>query len=132
VAARAMTTSSPAPGRGWHALGVAEVLAHLGTAASVGLAPEEARRRLHRVGPNRIADHPETPLWRLLLGQFRSVVVLLLLAVTVSYPASGAFVGLTQATMIGRYPARESEMMARWTAAGTLGNSDRMAAGAAA
>ena len=46
----------------------------------------------------------------------------LLLALTVSYPASGAFVGLTQATMIERHPARESEMMARWTAAGTLGS----------
>jgi FSR family fosmidomycin resistance protein-like MFS transporter len=46
----------------------------------------------------------------------------LLLALTVSYPASGAFVGLTQATMIERNPARESEMMARWTAAGTLGS----------
>src|SRR3990172_4941205 len=47
---------------------------------------------------------------------------LLLLALTVSDPASGAFVGLTQATMIERHPARESEMMARWTAAGTLGS----------
>jgi FSR family fosmidomycin resistance protein-like MFS transporter len=46
----------------------------------------------------------------------------LLLAVTVSYPASGAFVSLTQATMIERHPARENEMMARWTAAGTLGS----------
>jgi len=44
----------------------------------------------------------------------------LLLALTVAYPASGAFVGLTQATMIERHPARESEVMARWTAAGTL------------
>jgi FSR family fosmidomycin resistance protein-like MFS transporter len=47
---------------------------------------------------------------------------ILLFALTVSYPASGAFVGLSQATMIERHPARESEMMARWTAAGTLGS----------
>jgi FSR family fosmidomycin resistance protein-like MFS transporter len=46
----------------------------------------------------------------------------LLLALTVSYPASGAFVGLSQATMIERHPTRESEMMARWTASGTLGS----------
>jgi hypothetical protein len=48
--------------------------------------------------------------------------LVLFLALTVSYPASGAFVGLSQATMIERHPARESEMMARWTAAGTLGS----------
>ncbi|HET8533756.1 MAG TPA: cation-translocating P-type ATPase [Methylomirabilota bacterium] len=45
-----------------------------------GLDTGEARRRLRAVGPNRIADHRETPLWRLALAQFRSLVVLLLLA----------------------------------------------------
>ena len=74
------TTSSPAPGHAWHALGVREVLADLGADAASGLAPDEARRRLSRVGPNRVGEHPETSLWRLLLDQFRSVVVLLLLA----------------------------------------------------
>ena len=57
----------------------------------------------------------------LLIGGANNFAVLLL-ALTISYPASGAFVGLTQATMIERHPARESEMMARWTAAGTLGS----------
>ena len=57
----------------------------------------------------------------MLVGGAQSFAVLLL-ALTVSYPASGAFVGLIQATMIERHPARESEMMARWTAAGTLGS----------
>jgi Ca2+-transporting ATPase len=75
-----MTTSSPAGRHAWHALGLPEVLVQLGADAASGLAPDEARRRLSRVGPNRVADHPETPLWRLLLDQFRSVVVLLLLA----------------------------------------------------
>ena len=45
-----------------------------------GLDTGEARRRLRAVGPNRIVDHRETPLWRLALAQFRSLVVLLLLA----------------------------------------------------
>ena len=45
-----------------------------------GLTAGEARERLARVGPNRVGDHPETPLWRLALAQFRSLVVLLLLA----------------------------------------------------
>ena len=51
-----------------------------GTDAEVGLKTPEAQRRLHAVGPNQIADHRETPLWRLALAQFRSLVVLLLLA----------------------------------------------------
>jgi len=62
-----------------HALAPAEVLALLGSDADAGLAPAEARRRLAAVGPNRIADRPDTPLWRLALRQFRSLVVLLLL-----------------------------------------------------
>jgi Ca2+-transporting ATPase len=44
------------------------------------LTPAEARRRLALVGPNRVGDVRETPLWRLLIGQFRSLVVLLLVA----------------------------------------------------
>ena len=71
------------PGTAWHALKAAEVLARLGTDADLGLAPEDARRRLARVGPNRVADQRETPLWRLALDQFRSLVVLLLLAAAV-------------------------------------------------
>jgi len=45
-----------------------------------GLSTAEAARRLRAHGPNRVADHRETPLWRLAAGQFRSLVVLLLLA----------------------------------------------------
>jgi Cation transporter/ATPase, N-terminus len=35
---------------------------------------------LEQVGPNRVAEHPEKPLWRLALDQWKSLVVLLLLA----------------------------------------------------
>jgi Ca2+-transporting ATPase len=48
--------------------------------AEAGLTTHEARRRLRRFGPNRVADQGEVPLWRLALAQFRSLVVLLLLA----------------------------------------------------
>ncbi|HSL52722.1 MAG TPA: cation-translocating P-type ATPase [Candidatus Deferrimicrobiaceae bacterium] len=48
--------------------------------AEGGLTTREARRRLREVGPNRVAEQAETPLWRLALAQFRSLVVLLLLA----------------------------------------------------
>jgi P-type Ca2+ transporter type 2C len=64
----------------WHALEIAEVAARLDTDLEMGLTQAEAERRLQRVGPNRVADQREPPLWRLALHQFRSLVVLLLLA----------------------------------------------------
>jgi len=64
----------------WHALDIGKVVELLGTDPDTGLTRLEARRRLARVGPNRVGEHPEQPLWRLLLDQFRSLIVLLLLA----------------------------------------------------
>jgi MFS transporter, FSR family, fosmidomycin resistance protein len=46
----------------------------------------------------------------------------LLAAVVLSFPASGAFVTLSQATLIDLNPGREPHMMARWTLFGSLGN----------
>jgi Ca2+-transporting ATPase len=60
--------------REWHTLSPAEVLALLGVEAEAGLSAEEARRRFARVGPNAVGEHPEAPLWRLRLAQFRSLV----------------------------------------------------------
>ena len=40
----------------------------------------------------------------------------------ISFPASGAFVTLSQATLMDFNPGRENQMMARWTVAGSLGN----------
>jgi len=45
-----------------------------------------------------------------------------LFAFIISYPASGAFVSLIQATLMDLNPGREPQIMARWTAAGSLGN----------
>jgi MFS transporter, FSR family, fosmidomycin resistance protein len=47
---------------------------------------------------------------------------LMLLAMIIGYPASGAFVSLSQATLMDLNPGREPHMMARWTAIGSLGN----------
>lgn len=45
----------------------------------------------------------------------------LLLAFTLFYPASGAFVSLSQASLMDADPARHEQNMARWTFAGSLG-----------
>jgi Ca2+-transporting ATPase len=67
-------------GVAWHALEPAAVVGHLATDPERGLTSPEARRRLRLVGSNRVADQPETPLWRLALEQFSGLVVGLLLA----------------------------------------------------
>jgi FSR family fosmidomycin resistance protein-like MFS transporter len=47
----------------------------------------------------------------------------LLAASVLSYPASGAFVGLSQATLMDAEPGRREQNMARWALAGSVGNS---------
>ncbi|BDP41296.1 hypothetical protein DAETH_12650 [Deinococcus aetherius] len=46
----------------------------------------------------------------------------LLLASVLFYPASGAFVALTQAALMDADPARREQNMARWALAGSVGN----------
>ena len=75
--------------REWHALSPAEVAKLLSVNPDGGLSDTEARGRLARVGANVVGEHPETPLWRLALAQFRSLVVLLLLAASVIAAALG-------------------------------------------
>jgi MFS transporter, FSR family, fosmidomycin resistance protein len=45
-----------------------------------------------------------------------------LLAFTIAFPASGAFVTLSQATLMDLNPGRQPHMMARWTVFGSIGN----------
>ncbi len=47
---------------------------------------------------------------------------LLLFGMVIAYPASGAFVSLSQATLMDLNPRREPQMMARWTVAGSIAN----------
>ena len=74
---RAVASSAHAARPAWHALGSDEVVARLATDLS-GLSSEEAERRLERRGANRLEIAPPTPAWRILVAQFRSLVVLLL------------------------------------------------------
>jgi FSR family fosmidomycin resistance protein-like MFS transporter len=46
---------------------------------------------------------------------------LLLAAFMLFYPASGAFVSLSQATLMDTDPQRHEQLMARWTVAGSIG-----------
>jgi len=46
----------------------------------------------------------------------------LLAAFAIGYPASGAFVTLSQASLMDAHPGREQQLMARWSLAGSLAN----------
>jgi Ca2+-transporting ATPase len=61
----------------WHTLDAKAVLAQLQSTRD-GLTAEEVRKRLERYGPNRLEVTPPASAWSILVAQFRSVVVLLL------------------------------------------------------
>ena len=57
----------------------------------------------------------------LLLASVSHSFVLLLLSFILFYPASGAFVSLSQVTLMDVDPSRHEHNMARWTLAGSIG-----------
>jgi len=57
----------------------------------------------------------------LLLTGFSRTYVWLLLSLVLFSPASGAFVSLSQATLMDMAPQHRERNMARWTFAGSLG-----------
>src|SRR5688572_28173587 len=61
----------------WHAREASAVLAELESTRD-GLSAQEAAARLQRYGANRLEVTPPASAWSILVAQFRSVVVLLL------------------------------------------------------
>ncbi|HEX6422273.1 MAG TPA: HAD-IC family P-type ATPase [Acidimicrobiales bacterium] len=80
------TSTAPGASTGadvpWHALPIAEVERRLHT-DSDGLSAGEVASRLERVGPNQLEDQPPTPAVVVLLRQFRSPLIYILLVATV-------------------------------------------------
>ena len=72
----------------WHTLPVDVVLSHLHSAPE-GLADVEVERRLARYGPNELEAADRVSPWAVLLGQFKNVLIIILLIAT----AISAFVG---------------------------------------
>ncbi|MEW5772312.1 MAG: cation-translocating P-type ATPase [Thermodesulfobacteriota bacterium] len=74
------------PDSPWHAMEPAAALAALDVDASRGLSAEEARRRLDTRGPNELERQERASALALFLGQFKNVLILILLAaVTLSF-----------------------------------------------
>lgn len=64
----------------WYRLDAGEVVRHLASSEQSGLDKVEARRRLGKYGPNELVRRGGMSPWRVLLDQFRSVLILILLA----------------------------------------------------
>ncbi|HVB99067.1 MAG TPA: cation-translocating P-type ATPase [Candidatus Dormibacteraeota bacterium] len=72
--------TEPAPRISWHAMDASAALARLDSDGRSGLASEEVERRLKRYGPNSFAATRTPPWYAILLRQFLSVLILILVA----------------------------------------------------
>jgi Ca2+-transporting ATPase len=78
VAAEALATST-ATQTEWHILSSEQVLQDQAVEASLGLSQPEAVARLKHYGTNQLAEKPPRPAWYLLLAQFKSFLIVVLL-----------------------------------------------------
>ncbi len=67
----------------WHTLSVKEVLHELDSDHALGLNQTDAAERLDRYGPNRLTEKPPRSTWNLLFSQFRSFLILVLIAAAI-------------------------------------------------
>ncbi|MDZ7270931.1 MAG: cation-translocating P-type ATPase [candidate division KSB1 bacterium] len=72
----------------WHTLSGEEVLARLGSGPN-GLSSAEAARRLAQYGPNELQEAEQISRWKILLSQFKNVLVIILLVATAISAALG-------------------------------------------
>ncbi len=75
----------------WHALPPETVVQALNSTPH-GLTQEEAKRRRHRYGPNRLPSPPRPPAWRRFLAQFDNLLIYILLSAAVITAALGYWV----------------------------------------
>ncbi|MBC7906816.1 MAG: HAD-IC family P-type ATPase [Rhodospirillaceae bacterium] len=64
----------------WHVLSPREACARLNSDLESGLTSDEAERRLAETGPNRLPEKAPKPAWALFLDQFKSLLIIVLLA----------------------------------------------------
>ncbi len=70
----------------------AELAAHFNTSLSSGLKPEEAQKRLEKVGENRLETKGEISPWKLFFSEFADFMVMVLLGAVVISVALGEWV----------------------------------------
>ncbi|MGZ5496116.1 MAG: cation-transporting P-type ATPase, partial [Candidatus Aminicenantales bacterium] len=73
----------------WHSLDVADALKTLATDPRQGLDDDEAARRLAANGPNELKKEDRISPWTIFLGQFKNILIIILLVATVLSAAVG-------------------------------------------
>jgi Ca2+-transporting ATPase len=84
-----MTETTAPQEPNWHAMEPAAVLSNLKTNPKLGLSDSEAKKRLATYGPNEIEEARKISSWKLLLGQFRETLVLILIVAALVSMAIG-------------------------------------------
>lgn len=63
----------------WHTMGVDAAIEKFGTSAQAGLKSPEVHCRARSAGPNKLFEKPPRSPWLLLFGQFKNVLILVLM-----------------------------------------------------
>ena len=67
----------------WHNLSADQALHEQASDLAHGLSQTEAEKRLQQYGLNRLTEKPPRPVWHLLLSQFKSLLILVLIAAAI-------------------------------------------------
>ena len=73
----------------WHTMGQEEVLQKLDTSGKDGLTAAEAAKRLEKFGPNALAEGKKKTVLQVFLGQFKDLLVIILIAAALISMATG-------------------------------------------
>ena len=76
----------------WHAIPVDVVLTALATDPRSGLPPPEVQLRLATYGPNELTHQESASPWKLFFGQFRSVLIVILIIATLLSALVGEYI----------------------------------------
>ena len=83
---------TPLPAEAWHSQSCEAIAQKLSAHLDHGLSTEFARQRLAEVGPNELREAPRPPFWKLVLQQFESFLVMMLIVASVISALLGDYV----------------------------------------
>ena len=69
----------------WHTTATSDVLKELNTTSERGLTQHDAEQRLQQAGPNELVDRGTKNPWKILLEQFTSAMVLILMRLSLLF-----------------------------------------------
>ena len=84
--------SSLAPGEAWHCLTAEAIAQKFSGHLQMGLSHQIATERLAEIGPNELREAPRPPFWKLVLQQFESFLVIMLIVASVISVLLGDYV----------------------------------------